>query len=502
MGGHDGGMFEDHEACVRAVRSNDRRFDGVFFTGVTSTGIYCRPSCPARTPKVSNMVFFPSAAAAQVAGFRACLRCFPDDAPDSPVWRFASVAAARAVALINEGVVDREGVPGLAARLGYSVRHTQRLFAAELGAGPLDVARAVRARTARVLLRTSSLPVSQVAFAAGFESIRSFNETIRRVYGVTPTVLRGKGVAGGVVSEGVSGEVSLSVVLPVRLPFSPSNLFGHLAACAVPGVEEWRAGAFRRSLRLAYGVGVGSFRPEPQGVRASFLLSDARDVGEAIQVSKRLFDTAAEPVAVDADLSRDPVLAPVVAGCPGRRVSRSVCAAEVVLRTVIGQQVSTAGAATVTGRLVAAVGDSVVDAQGGLLWLFPTPDAVAGVDPGVLAMPSARKETLLRVAEALASGELDVAGAVSSARVREQLLAVKGVGPWTADMVLMRAVGDPDVFLPGDLGVRQAAGVLGLPSGVKALGEYARRWSPWRSYAVQYLWATGDHPVNFLPRDD
>jgi AraC family transcriptional regulator of adaptative response / DNA-3-methyladenine glycosylase II len=252
-------VHEDIEGCLRAVRSKDARFDGWFFTAVLTTRIYCRPSCPVRPPKAENMRFYPTAAAAQHAGFRACKRCRPDASPGSPEWNHRADLVARAMRLIADGVVDRDGVPGLATRLGYSVRQVQRQLLAELGAGPLAIARAQRAQTARLLVETSALPMGDVAFAAGFASIRSFNETVREVFALTPTELRTRAARG--VAAAASGTLSLR--LPFRAPLCPDNLFGHLAATAVPGVEEWRDGAYRRTLRLPRGHGIATLRPMP-----------------------------------------------------------------------------------------------------------------------------------------------------------------------------------------------------------------------------------------------
>src|SRR5688572_6660713 len=253
------GMHTDTERCVRAVRSKDARFDGWFYTAVLTTGIYCRPSCPVVPPKPANMVFHPSAAACQQAGFRACKRCRPDTSPGSPEWNQRADAVARAMRLIADGVVDREGVPGLAARLGYSTRQIERQLNAELGAGPLALARAQRAQTARLLIETTALPMGDVAFAAGFASIRAFNETGREVFALTPTALRDRVAKGH--PPAASGTLSLR--LPFRAPLCPDNLFGHLTATAVPGVEEWRDGAFRRTMRLPHGHGIVALRPRP-----------------------------------------------------------------------------------------------------------------------------------------------------------------------------------------------------------------------------------------------
>ncbi|GAB3895811.1 AlkA N-terminal domain-containing protein [Kibdelosporangium lantanae] len=299
-----GGMYEDHERCVRAVQSKDSRFDGWFFTAVLTTGIYCRPSCPVVPPKVQNMRFYPSAAAAQQAGFRACKRCRPDVSPGSPQWNERADLVARAVRMIADGVVDRDGVPGLARRLGYSVRQIQRQVTAELGAGPLAIARAQRAQTARLLIETTTTPLSDVAFAAGFGSVRTFNDTIREVFALTPGELRSR------ARTVVTTPGTIAVRLPFRSPLCPDNLFGHLAATAVPGVEEWHNGAYRRTLRLPHGHGIASLRPTPDYIDCRLTLTDMRDLSVAITRCRWLLDLDADPTAVDDQLGTDPTWRP------------------------------------------------------------------------------------------------------------------------------------------------------------------------------------------------
>ncbi|MET7944208.1 AlkA N-terminal domain-containing protein [Streptomyces sp. NPDC005302] len=495
------GMHTDTERCLRAVQSKDARFDGWFFTAVTTTRIYCRPSCPVVPPKPRNMTFFPSAAACQQAGFRACKRCRPDTSPGSPEWNHRADLVARAMRLIGDGIVDREGVPGLATRLGYSTRQIERQLLAELGAGPLSLARAQRAQTARLLIETTPLPMAEIAFAAGFSSIRTFNDTVREVFALSPSELRARlpkkgnrGPAGVAHTPGV-----LNLRLPFRAPLHPDNLFGHLAATAVPGVEEWRDGAYRRTLRLPYGHGIAALTPTPDHIACRLGLSDLRDLPVAISRCRRLLDLDADPVAVDDQLRTDPLLAPLVDKAPGRRVPRTVDEAEFAVRAVLGQQVSTAAARTHAARLVVAHGDPVDDPEGGLTHLFPTPAALAALDPESLAMPRTRRTTFTTLVAELAEGRLHLGVESDWAEARARLLALPGFGPWTVDVIAMRALGDPDAFLPTDLGIRYAARELGLPSTPAALTARAAAWRPWRAYAVQYLWATASHPINFLP---
>lgn len=508
-------MHKDIEACQRATRSRDARFDGWFFCAVVTTGIYCRPSCPAR-PHLKNLRFFPSAAAAQQSGFRACKRCRPDASPGSPQWNVRSDLIARAMRLIADGVVDREGVTGLASRLGYSVRQIQRELSAEVGAGPLALARAQRAQTARVLIETSTLPITEVAFAAGFASIRAYNDTVRDVFAQSPTQLRALAIRGaghqggggvgppastpGAAASAAAGTLSLR--LPFRQPFCPDNLFGHLAATAVPGVEQWCAGAYRRTIRLTHGHAIVALRPAQHHVAAQILLTDQRDLTSAISRCRWMLDLDADPEAVDAVLSQDPAMARLVVGNPGRRVPRTVDPAEFAVRAVLGQQVSTAAARTHAGRLVRDYGDPVADPHGGLTHLFPTPEVLAGMDLSHLAMPQSRRLTLAGLVDALATGRLDLQPGADWRRARAQLNALHGFGPWTVESIAMRSLGDPDAFIAADLGIKLAAKKLGMPGTPRALTEHSRRWRPWRSYAVQYLWATGEHPINHMPDEE
>jgi AraC family transcriptional regulator of adaptative response / DNA-3-methyladenine glycosylase II len=488
-------MHEDTERCVRAVQSKDARFDGWFFTAVLTTGIYCRPSCPVVPPRPENMVFYPSAAAAQQAGFRACKRCRPDASPGSPEWNVRADLVARAMRLIADGVIDADGVPGLARRLGYSVRQLERQLLAELGAGPLALARAQRAQTARLLIETTALPMGDVAFAAGFASIRTFNDTVRQVFALSPSELRHRAGRGRPAPAGGA----LTLRLPFRVPLFPDNLFGHLVATAVPGVEEWRDGAYRRTLRLPHGPGVVALRPLADHVGCQLALADLRDLATAISRCRRLLDLDADPVAVAGLLREDPVLTPLVDKAPGRRVPRTVDPAEFAVRAVIGQQVSTAAARTHAGRLARAHGEPVQDPAGGLTRLFPGPAALAGVDPGTLAFPRSRRTTFAALTGALAAGRIDLSPGGDWAEARRRLGALPGIGPWTVETIAMRALGDPDAFPATDLGVQLAARELGLPASPAGLTERAAAWRPWRAYAVQYLWATSDHAINEMP---
>ncbi len=481
----------DHERCYRAVQSRDPRFDGWFVGAVRTTGIYCRPSCPAVTPRPRNIAFYPTAAAAQQAGYRACKRCRPDASPGSPDWNVRGDVVARAMRLVADGVVDREGVAGLARRLAYSERHLTRLLTTEVGAGPLALARAQRAETARTLIETTDLDFTTVAFAAGFGSVRQFNDTVRDVFAATPSELRTR--AGGPARSGTGG---VELDLAVRRPFDAAALFAFLAARAVPGVEHWDGAVYHRTLGLPRGHGVaevwastghdGTTQP---GVRARVRLEDWRDIGPAVRRLRRLLDLDADPVAVDGLLAEDPVLAPVVVASPGRRAPGAVDPFEIAVRGVIGQQISVAGARTVTGRVVAAAGEPLRVSGGvdALTHVFPGPEALASIDPVHLPMPATRQRTIVGLAERVADGRVVLDGGADRDDIESGLLAVPGVGPWTAGYVLMRGLGDPDVFLRTDLGVRAGLSCLGVDA------ARAERWRPWRSYALHHLWALPKH---------
>ncbi|MFI5806399.1 DNA-3-methyladenine glycosylase 2 family protein [Streptomyces sp. NPDC051561] len=453
----------------QAVTSRDARFDGVFFFAVTSTGIYCRPSCPAVTPKRSNVRFFTTAAAAQGNGFRACRRCRPDAVPGSAEWNVRADAVGRAVRLIGDGVVDREGVPGLARRLGYSARQVQRQLTAELGAGPVALARAQRAHTARVLLQTTRLPVTEIAFASGHASVRQFNDTVRQIYARTPSELRaesGTGMARSatasagtgtvVVRSGTTGRPAAGV--PLRLayrgPYAARPVFDLLAREAVPRVEEVLgeepgARTYRRTLRLPYGTGVVSVdeAPHPGWLEARISLTDLRDLTTAVQRLRRLFDLDADPYAVDERLGADPRLSARVEARPGLRSPGAADPDELAVRARVGRERAAV--------LVEAYGEPLAEPCGTLDRLFPTPDALVG-DP--VAGP---------LATALADATVRLDAGADREETARALTAVPGMDPHTAALIRMRALGDPDVALPG--------------------GPDDERWRPWRSYATRHL---------------
>jgi AraC family transcriptional regulator, regulatory protein of adaptative response / DNA-3-methyladenine glycosylase II len=478
----------DFEQCYRATESRDARFDGWFIVGVRTTGVYCRPSCPAPVrPKRENVAFYRTAAAAQRAGLRACKRCRPDATPGSPEWDTRGDLVGRAMRLIADGVVDRAGVGGLARALGVSERHLDRLLDAAVGAPPLALARSQRAQTARALIERTDLPFSEIALAAGFGSIRQFNDTVREVFAATPTDLRRARRRDEPATPG-----RLVLRLPLRPPYDGAGVLRWLAARVVPGVEEVAGGAYRRTLRLPGGAGMVALEPDGDHVRATLRLQTIGDLAAAVHRCRRLLDLDADPRSYTTVLGADAALAGRVAANPGLRAPGAVDPDESAARAVLGQQVSLAAARTLAGRLVAASGTPLDDPDGALTHVFPTPAAIAG--DGVLAdvgLPRARQRTLRELCARLAGGELVLGGGADRADVRRRLVAIPGIGPWTADYVGLRALGDPDAFPAGDLGLRRTARTLGLPTDPAGLEARAERWRPWRRYAAHYLWAAG-----------
>ncbi|WP_431040660.1 DNA-3-methyladenine glycosylase 2 family protein [Streptomyces sp. P1-3] len=525
----------DEESRYEAVCSRDARFDGEFFFAVSTTGIYCRPSCPAVTPKRQNVRFYPTAAAAQGSGFRACRRCRPDAVPGSAEWNARADVVGRAMRLIGDGVVDREGVAGLATRLGYSARQVQRQLNAELGAGPVALARAQRAHTARVLLQTTGLRAADVAFAAGFASVRQFNDTVREIYAATPSQLRAAPPGAGRAAERTGGGIGgVPLRLAYRGRYGAAEVFGYLGRRAVPGVEEVTGEpgrrVYRRTLRLPHGTGIAEVfeGPEDRGwLLCRLHLSELRDLTTATQRVRRLFDLDADPYAVAERLGGDPVLGPLVARRPGMRAPGAADPRELAVRAVLGQQVSVAAGRRLGAALVAAYGEPLPGAESEARWgsprpkspsyrwevppgggpdggapsrsdgdgpsgptppgsgptrLFPSVEVLAEASLEDIGMPGARRAALRTVATALADGTVRLDAGVDRDEAERRLLELRGVGPWTAGYVRMRALGDPDVLLSGDVAIRSAMREPG------ATAADAEGWRPWRSYAMHHLW--------------
>lgn len=492
----------------RAIAARDSRFDGQFYTAVRTTGIYCRPSCPARTPKAENVAFYLTSAAAHEAGFRACKRCLPEAAPGTPAWDLRRDLTGRAMRLVADGVVDREGVSGLATRLGYSERQLHRLLVGELGAGPLALARAQRAQTARALLVGTSLRLADVAFAAGFGSIRQFNDTVAEVFGATPSEVRARARRPGRTASkqaadlgAAAGEpVRISLTLPVREPFDARGVLEFLAVRSVEGVESADLSTLRYSRTVALPHGPGAFevrvpRPGSGRVDLDLELADLADAPVAVARVRRLLDLDADPVAVDSALAGDPVLAPSVAAVPGIRVPGTLDPAELLVRAVVGQQISVAAARTHLSRLAKGVGTPYASTFDGLTRLFPTPDQVADGAEAHLRLPARTLATVVAAGRDLADGSLALSVGDDPDDLRRRLVSRPGIGPWTAGYVALRVLGDPDVLMDGDVALLAGARNLGLVSAEESrthqFKELARRgaaWAPWRSYAAMHLW--------------
>lgn len=499
----------------RAVQARDRRFDGQFVTAVQTTGIYCRPSCPAVTPKPSNVQFFSTSAAAHEAGFRACKRCLPDASPGSPEWNRRQDLAGRAMRLIREGALNDGDVTTLSSHLGYSSRHIHRTLVAELGAGPAALARAHRAQVARNLLVSSELSIAEVAFSAGFGSVRQFNDTIRQIYAVTPSEIRAQACPDPEPAESEPAAMQLRLSLPVRQPFDARGVFGFLAERALPGVEaaqlEDRRLRYSRSVRLPHGPGaveVTAVADEDNNWRLSMRceVASLADVGVVLARVRRMFDLDADPQAVDTALMADPALGPLVEEVPGTRLVGTAEAEEYVVRAVVGQQISVKAARTHLSRLVQRIGRPVESSFAGVDRLFPAPEEILSAVPeppseGPLdpdrPLKLARRSirTVRAVCQALGEGALSLHPGVHPDQLRTALVALPGIGQWTAAYLALRVLGDPDAWMTGDVALVAGARRLRLlepgmsPAAAhRQLEQRARQWAPWRSYAAMHLW--------------
>ncbi len=495
----------DADRCYAALASRDSRFDGRFVVGVRTTGVYCRPICPARTPAPENVRFLPSAAAAEAAGFRPCRRCRPETSPGSPAWRGTDATVRRASALIADGFLDSGRVTDLADRLGIGERHLRRLFEQHVGASPGALARSQRAHLARCLLDDASRSVADVAALAGYPSPARLTADMKRVFGTTPSHMR----RAGPLREPGEG---LSVRLPVRTPFDWNAMLAYWRPRAIAGVEHVDGDTYRRVVgvdgrRIPISVTVVP-AGEPRGAagRSSLELRVPSDVGASLaRVIERVrvaFDTRANPVAIEDHLGGCAFLGPLVARARGMRVPGAFDGFELAVRAVLGQQVSVAGATTLAGRLVSELGARLgePDAAGAITHAFPSPEVVAGADLARLGMPGRRAEAIRALARGVCEGRLRLEWGADPEALTAALIDIPGIGPWTAGYVTMRVAGDPDAFLPGDLGVRKAvrrrsveldAGGPPAPDGLPRPSEIlslASRWRPWRAYAVMILW--------------
>lgn len=481
-------MQYDPKTCYRAVKSRDAHFDGRFFTAVISTGIFCRPVCPAITPKQKNCLFFDNAATAMHAGFRPCLRCRPEAAPGGPAWNGVSTTVKRALRLINEGALDGASVDDLAARLGVGERHLRRLFMKHVGVGPKAVAQTRRVLFAKKLVSETTLPLTDIALAAGFGSIRRFNSTFRKIYARPPRELRrmdGAGEAGG--------GAALTLKLPFRPPYAWPQLIGFLQTRAIPGVESVSGDRYRRTIRFNKQTGtleVGAGQSGPH-LDVSVTLADTGNLQAVIERSRRLFDLDADSDAINAHLRDDPLLAKSIKARPGLRIPGAWDGFEFAVRAVLGQQISVAAARTFAGRLAAAYGNVLKKPLGPeLTHLFPTPEALARADLSTIGLTGRRIETLRGLSHAFASGDLGLDAASGLEDIEARLTALPGIGPWTAGYIAMRAFGEPDAFPTGDLGLLNAVKAMGEDMSARELDKRAENWRPWRAYGAMHLWAT------------
>jgi AraC family transcriptional regulator of adaptative response / DNA-3-methyladenine glycosylase II len=484
-------MDLDDNACYRAIATRDRRFDGRLFIAVKTTGVYCRPVCPARTPKRANVRFFASAAAAQEAGFRPCLRCRPETSPDLGAWRGTSNTVSRALALIEAGGLDEAGVEALGERLGVGERQLRRLFKQHLGASPVAVAQTRRVLLAKQLIHDTQLPMAEVALAAGFGSVRRFNETFQALYGRPPGYLRRH--RRHETSAAAAGELTLR--LPYRAPYDWGAILAFLATRAIPGVESVRDGTYARTVQLDGTSGAIFIRPgDGAFLQATVRFPRLASLPAIIARVRRVFDLAADPSVIGAHLSEDEMLAPLIAARPGLRVPGAWDGFELAIRAILGQQITVSAARGLAAKLVALIGTPLEDARAnaaGLTHVFPSAAHVAQADLSKLGMPRARIQALQSLAQAhvddpaLFGVRRDLDAAI------EQLCALRGIGEWTAQYIAMRELRESDAFPVGDVALLRAISNLrGSRITSQEMLKRAERWRPWRAYATIHLWAS------------
>jgi AraC family transcriptional regulator of adaptative response / DNA-3-methyladenine glycosylase II len=487
-------MDLDPEACRRAFVTRDPRFDGRIFCGVKTTGIYCRPICPARTPKAENVVYFPSAAAAQEAGFRPCLRCRPEASPDLGAWRGTSNTVSRALALIETGALDQGDVDGLAGRLGVGERQLRRLFRQHLGASPVSVAQTRRVLLAKQLIQETRLPMTEVALASGFGSVRRFNETFQQLFNRAPGALR----RSRQPAESAAGS-GVTVRLAYRAPYDWDGVIGFLSARAIPGVETVTSDRYARTLAIDGARGLVIVRRgEGDWLEAEIRFPKLQALPAVIARIRRVFDLAADPALIGAHLAQDPQLAPRVAARPGLRAPGAWDGFELAVRAILGQQVTVGAARNLAARLTQAYGEAVDDPAAtalGLTRLFPTSARLVGEDIAALGMPRARGAALEALARTVAADPTIFTPRADLESAIAALSALPGVGPWTAQYIALRELREPDAFPHGDVALMRAlADEDGRRPSAQQLLARAEAWRPWRAYAAQHLWAADAGP--------
>jgi AraC family transcriptional regulator of adaptative response / DNA-3-methyladenine glycosylase II len=483
-------MHLNADLCYRALASRDARFDGRFFTGVRTTGVYCRPVCPARTPLRRNVAFYACAAAAEEAGFRPCRRCRPDTSPGTPEWGGTSGTVSRALRLIHDGALDGNSVTTLSRRLGIGERHLARLFAGHLGASPIAIAQTRRVHFARKLLEETDLPMTEVAYSSGFGSLRRFNAAVSDRFGATPTQLRRQAPAPR--DDSATGDLVLR--LPYRPPLAWDTLLGFLRPRCTPGVESVEGDTYRRTFAGKEQAGIIQVRPgrSVHTLELTIPATLSREILGIVEKARRFFDLLADPAAVAQHLGGDDLLAARIRRRPGIRVPGAWSGFEVAVRAILGQQVSVQGATTVAGRLAARYGRRMADGGNGLVRLFPVAESLASARFRGIGLTAGRCRAIRALARAVRDGSIDLEPSADPEETTGRLQALPGIGPWTAGYVAMRALRHPDAFPAEDLWLRRALSTNNDPVPARRLLERAEDWRPWRAYAAMYLWDQAD----------
>ena len=478
----------DPEICWRACLASDAKFDGRFYVGVVTTGIYCRPICPAPKPRRGNVRFFATAWAAAEHGFRPCLRCRPESAPGSAGWRGTSGTVTRALRLIERGALARASIQELSAGLGLGARQLRRLFAEHVGASPLAVAHTQRLHFAKKLVDETRLPMTEIALAAGFASIRRFNDSFLRVYGRAPRDLRRDGAAG----ERPVADGELHLKLAFRGALDWAAMLGYLAPRSTRGVEQVEGASYTRSIRAGASRGIlrATVEPGTRHVLLGLRLPTTEPLFDVVRRARRMFDLDGDPASIAEQLGGDAIIGPRLRAIPGLRVPCAWDPFELAVRAVLGQQVSVRGATTLAGRLAERWGEPLGHAAGGPALLFPEPAALVRADLRSIGVPGERAETIRRLAAAFRDGALDGAAEAGLDALVERLCEIPGIGSWTANYIALRAYGEPDAFPAGDLGLRKAVSRDGKPVSERRLREMAEAWRPWRGIAALHLWNT------------
>jgi AraC family transcriptional regulator of adaptative response / DNA-3-methyladenine glycosylase II len=489
---------QERQIFYQAMLSRDRRFDGCFFVAVTTTGVYCRPICPAPKPKIKNVVFYSTSAGAECAGFRPCKRCRPDASPGTPIWSGTSATVSRALQLINCGYLDEHSVQQLGMLLGISDRQLRRLFKSHLGASPHAVALTRRLDFARKLIDETHLSMTDIAFTSGFESIRRFNDAVKKRFGESPTNLR-EALKKTNTSNGSKNLMVLH--LPFRPPLDWPALLSYLKARQIKGVEVIDKNRYCRSIRMRektrdrkntvhHGVFMVTMRDSGSHLELTLQISGTENLMNIVQRIRRIFDLEADPLFIFNHLKKDPVLSPIISSFPGFRVPGGWDNFEIAIRTIIGQQVSIRAANTITGRLVQRYGTPINNSFiPGITHLFPTPEILATADLAGIGLPAKRAGTIQVLAAKIANKEIVLEGIVNTEAIKIQLMKIPGIGQWTTEYIAMRALREPDAFPAADLALKRELNEMSQQA------EYISRdinrpdiWRPWRAYAAIVLW--------------